>query len=109
MARAWIAWVSAPRRFLSTAFRSLWFWTRFARSATSREKATEAHWDGDAMHLIQMTETPHMTETLRINVSGMTCAACQAHVQKALEQTPGVAKAQVNLMTGEATVAFDPH
>jgi Cu+-exporting ATPase len=49
-----------------------------------------------------------MTETLRINVSGMTCAACQAHVQKALEQTPGVAKAAVNLMTGEATVAFDP-
>jgi Cu+-exporting ATPase len=39
----------------------------------------------------------------------MTCAACQAHVQKALEQTPGVAKAAVNLMTGEATVAFDPH
>jgi Cu+-exporting ATPase len=50
-----------------------------------------------------------MTETLRINVTGMTCAACQAHVQKALEQTPGVTKAAVNLMTGEATVAFDPH
>jgi Cu+-exporting ATPase len=49
-----------------------------------------------------------MTETLRINVSGMTCAACQSHVQRALEQTPGVAKAAVNLMTGEATVAFDP-
>jgi Cu+-exporting ATPase len=56
-----------------------------------------------------MTETPHITETLRINVNGMTCAACQAHVQKALEQTPGVATAAVNLMTGEATVAFDPH
>jgi len=56
-----------------------------------------------------MTETPNITETLRINVSGMTCAACQAHVQKALQQTPGVAQAQVNLMTGEATVAFDPH
>lgn len=38
----------------------------------------------------------------------MTCAACQSHVQKALEQTPGVAKAAVNLMTGEATVTFDP-
>ena len=38
----------------------------------------------------------------------MTCAACQAHVQKALEQTPGVSKAAVNLLTGEATVAFDP-
>ncbi len=38
----------------------------------------------------------------------MTCAACQAHVQKALEKTPGVSKAAVNLMTGEATVVFDP-
>jgi P-type Cu+ transporter len=56
-----------------------------------------------------MTETSPITETLRINVTGMTCAACQAHVQKALEQTPGVANARVNLMTGEATVAFDPH
>src|SRR5580658_4226634 len=50
-----------------------------------------------------------MTETLRINVGGMTCAACQAHVQHALEETPGVAKAAVSLMTNEATVVFDPH
>jgi Cu+-exporting ATPase len=50
-----------------------------------------------------------MTETLRINVGGMTCAACQAHVQHALEETPGVEKAAVNLMTGDATVVFDPH
>jgi Cu+-exporting ATPase len=49
-----------------------------------------------------------MTETLTINVTGMTCAACQSHVQKALEQTPGVVKAGVNLLTGEARVAFDP-
>jgi Cu+-exporting ATPase len=38
----------------------------------------------------------------------MTCAACQAHVQRALEQTPGVEKAAVNLMTGEAVVIIDP-
>jgi Cu+-exporting ATPase len=49
-----------------------------------------------------------MTETIRIHVGGMSCAACQAHVQKALEQSPGVKKAAVNLMTAEATVAFDP-
>jgi P-type Cu+ transporter len=48
------------------------------------------------------------TETISINVTGMTCAACQSHVQRALEHAPGVAKAAVNLMTGEATVAFDP-
>jgi Cu+-exporting ATPase len=48
-------------------------------------------------------------ETLHINVGGMTCAACQAHVQHALEETPGVEKAAVSLMTNEATVVFDPH
>jgi len=49
-----------------------------------------------------------MTETIHIHVGGMTCAACQSHVQRALEQTPGVRTAAVNLMTGDATVAFDP-
>src|SRR5215831_3740276 len=38
----------------------------------------------------------------------MTCAACQAHVQRALEEAPGVTRAAVNLMAGEATVVFDP-
>ncbi len=38
----------------------------------------------------------------------MVCAACQAHVQRALDQTPGVQKAAVNLMTGRALVDFDP-
>src|SRR5579862_768946 len=48
------------------------------------------------------------TQTLNIRVGGMTCAACQAHVQHALDRTPGVEKAAVSLMTGEATVVFDP-
>src|SRR5260370_30398548 len=38
----------------------------------------------------------------------MTCAACQAHVTRALEQTEGVEKAAVSLMNAEATVVFDP-
>src|ERR1700678_1188100 len=50
-----------------------------------------------------------MTETVHINVGGMTCAACQAHVQHALEETRGVENAAVSLMTNEATVVFDPH
>ena len=48
------------------------------------------------------------TERVSIPVSGMTCAACQARVQKALQKTPGVVDATVNLMTNSATVAFDP-
>jgi P-type Cu+ transporter len=50
-----------------------------------------------------------VTETVNIHVGGMSCAACQAHVRKALEEAPGVKEAAVNLMTAEARVAFDPH
>jgi len=49
-----------------------------------------------------------MTESITIKVDGMVCASCQAHVQKALDHTPGVAKAAVNLVTGQAVVDFDP-
>src|SRR5688572_25652521 len=38
----------------------------------------------------------------------MTCAACQARVQRVLERTPGVEEANVSLMTNTATVRFDP-
>jgi Cu+-exporting ATPase len=47
-------------------------------------------------------------EQIRIPVSGMTCAACQAHVQRALAQQPGVDDASVNLMMQTAAVTFDP-
>ncbi len=47
-------------------------------------------------------------ESCTIPVSGMTCAACSGRVQRALEQAGGVASANVNLMTGAATVSFDP-
>ena len=45
---------------------------------------------------------------ISIPVSGMTCAACQARVQRTLEKTPGVDQAAVNPMTHTATVSFDP-
>ena len=48
------------------------------------------------------------TESCSIPVTGMTCAACSARVQRALEQTTGVASASVNLMTDAATVSYDP-
>ncbi len=43
-----------------------------------------------------------------ILVSGMTCAACSARVQRSLEQAQGVTAANVNLMTNSAKVAYDP-
>ena len=48
------------------------------------------------------------TTTADLVVSGMTCAACQANVQRALARLPGVAGASVNLMTEQARVSFDP-
>ena len=45
--------------------------------------------------------------TVRIPVTGMTCAACQARVQTALQKQPGVEDAAVNLMMGNATVTYD--
>ncbi|HEY9015328.1 MAG TPA: cation transporter, partial [Gemmatimonadales bacterium] len=47
-------------------------------------------------------------ETRTIPVTGMTCAGCSSRVQRALEHTPGVSSANVNLMTNSATVEFDP-
>jgi Cu+-exporting ATPase len=52
--------------------------------------------------------TSMKNERVVIPVSGMTCASCQAHVQKALSKSPGVQDATVNLMMGNATVTYDP-
>ena len=52
--------------------------------------------------------TQTKSPTVTIPVTGMTCAACQARVQRVLEKTPGVVDANVNLMTGAARVSFDP-
>lgn len=45
-------------------------------------------------------------QTLTFPVSGMTCAACQAFVQKTLAQTPGVESASVSLMLNSASVTY---
>ncbi len=57
-----------------------------------------------------MTQTMEgcTTESLALPVLGMTCAACQHHVEKALQQTVGVKSAHVDLMANRASVVFDP-
>jgi Cu+-exporting ATPase len=45
---------------------------------------------------------------IEIPVEGMTCAACQVSVQKALQRQPGVVDAAVNLMLKSAAVTYDP-
>ena len=49
-----------------------------------------------------------MPVQITLPVEGMTCAACQAQVQRALRSTPGVIEASVNLMMHSATIAYDP-
>ena len=40
-------------------------------------------------------------------VTGMTCAACSAHVEKSVGQLEGVESAAVNLMLGSMMVTYD--
>ncbi len=46
---------------------------------------------------------PRVTH-IELGVGGMTCAACSAHVEKALKSVPGVISARVNLATERAYV-----
>ena len=43
-------------------------------------------------------------QTLTLSIEGMSCAACVARVEDALKTVPGVADAQVNFATHQATV-----
>ena len=45
-----------------------------------------------------------MTKTKTLNVTGMMCRHCVAHVRKALEGVDGVSAVDVNLEAGTATV-----
>jgi Cu+-exporting ATPase len=40
-------------------------------------------------------------------ITGMTCAACAAHVQRAVSKVPGVHSAEVNIATEKLTASFD--
>lgn len=43
----------------------------------------------------------------QFNVTGMSCAACSAHVEKAVRAVDGVREVQVNLLAGSMKAAFD--
>ena len=43
----------------------------------------------------------------RFNVTGMTCSACSARVERVAGQVPGVRKAEVNLLAGRMDVDYD--
>lgn len=45
---------------------------------------------------------------INMKISGMTCNSCAAHIQKVLENTPGVRSASVSYPNAAAQVAADP-
>lgn len=50
---------------------------------------------------------PREPGSISLPVTGMTCAACAANIERALARTPGVTTAGVNYATSRATVTFD--
>jgi Cu+-exporting ATPase len=50
---------------------------------------------------------PAVPERVRLEIAGMTCAACAARIEKKLNKLDGV-EASVNYATEEASVSFDP-
>jgi len=48
------------------------------------------------------------SERIDLPVTGMTCAACAARIERSLNKAPGVAEASVNLATERAMIRFDP-
>ncbi|TXK78369.1 heavy metal translocating P-type ATPase [Paenibacillus sp. N3.4] len=47
-------------------------------------------------------------ETIDFDITGMTCAACAARIEKGLRKMPGVIEASVNLAVETARVAYNP-
>ncbi len=55
-----------------------------------------------------MTQEAGPDLQISLPILGMTCAACVMHVEHALQETPGVLAASVNLATEKATVSLEP-
>jgi len=71
---------------------------RFASSATTAAQLIEA---------VQRTGFEVTPQTAELAIEGMTCTACVARIEKALNQLPGVS-ATVNLATETARVNYTP-
>lgn len=47
-------------------------------------------------------------ERVELAVTGMTCAACSARIEKRLNKAPGVVRANVNLASEKAVIEYEP-
>ena len=57
---------------------------------------------------LENTVSQSVNATVRLRVSGMTCASCVNRIERSLQKVAGVEKADVNFATEKATVTFDP-
>ena len=55
-----------------------------------------------------MATNAPQTKHVKIDIKGMTCAACSASVARALRRADGELQVNVNLATNSATVLCDP-
>ncbi|MEJ2048735.1 MAG: heavy metal-associated domain-containing protein [Calditrichota bacterium] len=54
-----------------------------------------------------MTEKSYHRKNLE--VVGMDCADCALHIEKAVNQVPGIKQAQVNFISGNLNIEYDAH
>ncbi|WP_454657017.1 heavy metal translocating P-type ATPase [Bosea beijingensis] len=75
--------------------------------ATERAHVTFAKGDTDLGQIeaaVRQSGYTPVESTIELSISGMTCASCVGHVEKALRAVPGVVEATVNLATERASV-----
>src|SRR5690242_366459 len=84
---------SARRASMQTAPIRTHIWLRFAKQGSRRTLSNK-----------EMQQV----ETAVLPIRGMTCAACQAHVERSLRAAPGVVDATVNLLAHSARVMYEP-
>ncbi|WP_035851532.1 heavy metal translocating P-type ATPase [Deefgea rivuli] len=53
------------------------------------------------------TQNTNPSRILKLNIEGMSCASCAAHLEQALQKTPGVSKVSVNLALENAQLTLD--
>ncbi len=53
-------------------------------------------------------QTKNEGETIKLAITGMTCASCVSTIEKSVASLAGVEKVSVNLITEEANILYDP-
>ncbi|MFD1640675.1 heavy metal translocating P-type ATPase [Halohasta litorea] len=63
---------------------------------------------GEIYEAVEKSGYEPVTETLSVEIGGMSCATCASTNKEAIESVPGVIEASVNFAADEATVEYNP-